>query len=91
MYGKTTKFLGALCDFYFVSDFMNIEFLDNFIKQSKTSNLRTKGYYPASIFEMDLKVSFGMGTPTHVPWISALDALRWSDKGIIGSQSSNCR
>ena len=51
---------------------MNIEFLDNFIKQSKTSNLRTKGYYPESIFEMDLKVSFGMGTPTHVPWISAL-------------------
>lgn len=51
---------------------MNVEFLDNFIKQSKTNNLRTKGLYPQTIFDMDIKVGFGMGTPTHVPWISAL-------------------
>ena len=51
---------------------MSVEFLDNFIRQSKTSNLRAKGDYPESIFDMDLKVSFGMGTPTHVPWIFTL-------------------
>jgi len=28
--------------------------------------------YPESIYNLDVKVSFGMGTPTHVPWISFL-------------------
>ena len=51
---------------------MQMDFLDKFLKQSQTGNLKTKDLYPHTIFEMDLKVSFGMGTPTHVPWISVL-------------------
>ena len=46
--------------------------LKNFLKQSFTSDLKTKGLYPESLLDLDLKVSFGMGTPTHVPWISLL-------------------
>lgn len=51
---------------------MDIKFLDDFLQQSQTSNLKTKGLYPESIYDLDAKVSFGMGTTTHVPWISAL-------------------
>ena len=51
---------------------MDIKFLDDFLQQSQTSNLKTKGLYPESIYDLDVKVSFGMGTTTHVPWISAL-------------------
>ena len=47
-------------------------FIDNFLQQTQTSNLKTKGLYPESIYDLDVKVSFGMGTPTHVPWISTL-------------------
>ena len=51
---------------------MDIKFLDDFLQQSQTSNLKTKGLYPESIYDLDVKVSFGMGTTTHVPWIAAL-------------------
>ena len=51
---------------------MDITFLDNFIIQSQTDNLKTKDLYPKSIFDLDMKVSFGMGVPTYVPWISIL-------------------
>jgi len=51
---------------------MDVSFLNNFILQTKTSNLKTKGLYPDQINDLDVKVSFGMGTPTHVPWISTL-------------------
>lgn len=51
---------------------MDVSFLTNFILQTKTSNLKTKGLYPDQINDLDVKVSFGMGTPTHVPWISTL-------------------
>jgi CRISPR/Cas system-associated exonuclease Cas4 (RecB family) len=56
------------------ADFKNIDigFLSDFLKQSQTGNLKTKGLYPESILDLDVKVSFGMGTPTHVPWISLL-------------------
>ena len=54
------------------SRIMDIEFLSDFLKQSQTGNLKTKGLYPKSILDLDVKVSFGMGTPTHVPWISLL-------------------
>lgn len=49
-----------------------IEFLNNFILQSSTGNLKTKGLYPIEKENLQIKVSFGMGTPTHVPWISFL-------------------
>jgi hypothetical protein len=51
---------------------MDVNFLKDFLKQSQTNNLKTKGIYPDSILDLDIKVSFGMGTPTHVPWISFL-------------------
>ena len=51
---------------------MDISFLDDFLKQTKTSNLKTKGLYPDSIRGLDIKASFGMGTPTHIPWLSTL-------------------
>ena len=51
---------------------MDTGFIDNFLQQTQTSNLKTKGLYPESIYDLGVKVSFGMGTPTHVPWISIL-------------------
>ena len=49
-----------------------LAFLEKFLKQSQTNNLKYKGLYPETILDLDIKVSFGMGTPTHVPWISLL-------------------
>lgn len=51
---------------------MDINFIEDFLRQSETGNLKTKGLYPESIMDLDMKVSFGMGVPTHVPWISLL-------------------
>ena len=51
---------------------MDISFLDKFLQQTKTTNLKTKDLYPDLINDLDVKVSFGRGTPTHVPWISTL-------------------
>ena len=51
---------------------MDIKFLDAFLQQSQTSNQKTKGLYPESIYDLDVKVSFGQGRLTHVPWISTL-------------------
>lgn len=51
---------------------MDISFLDEFLQQTKTTNLKTKHLYPDLINNLDVKVSFGMGTPTQVPWISTL-------------------
>lgn len=51
---------------------IDIGFLDNFLKQTQTDNLKTKGLYPESIYDLDIKVSFGKGIPSHVPWICVL-------------------
>ena len=51
---------------------INTKFLDKFIIQSFSNNLKTKGLYPSRIMDQEIKVSFGMGTPTHIPWISFL-------------------
>lgn len=51
---------------------MNVDFLDKFLQQSQTENLKRKGLYPESISDLDIKVSFGWGTPTYVPWIAIL-------------------
>ena len=51
---------------------MDTSFLDKFLQQTTTTNLKTKDLYPELINDLDVKVSFGMGTPTHVPWISTL-------------------
>tara|TARA_B100000035_G_scaffold285740_1_gene269522 strand:- start:3028 stop:3936 length:909 start_codon:yes stop_codon:yes gene_type:complete len=49
---------------------MDFKFLDNFLLQTTTTNLKTKGLYPNEIEDLSVKVSFGMGAPTHVPWIT---------------------
>lgn len=51
---------------------MDTGFVAEFLQQAQTNSLKTKGLYPESISELDVKVSFGMGTPSHVPWISTL-------------------
>ncbi|MDB4831847.1 endonuclease NucS [Hyphomicrobiales bacterium] len=51
---------------------MNSNFLDDFIKQSQTNNLKTKDLYPENLFDLKVKVSFGMGTPAARPWVSIL-------------------
>jgi len=51
---------------------MNSNFLDDFIKQSQTNNLKTKDLYPENLFNLKVKVSFGMGTPAARPWVSIL-------------------
>ena len=60
---------------------MDISFLDKFLQQTKTTNLKTKDLYPDLIYDLDVKVSFGMGTPTHVPWISTLGPGMSSSNG----------
>ncbi len=50
---------------------MDTSFLDKFLHQT-TTNLKTKDLYPELINDLDVKVSFGIGTPTHVLWISIL-------------------
>ena len=32
----------------------------------------TKGLYPENLFDLKVKISFGMGTPAARPWISVL-------------------
>lgn len=40
-----------------------------FVKQSYTTDLKTRGY-SREFNGLDVKFGFGMGNPTHVPWIS---------------------
>ena len=58
-----------------------LAFLEKFLKQSQTNNLKYKGLYPETILDLDIKVSFGMGTPTHVPWISLLGSGMLTSNG----------
>tara|TARA_B100000579_G_C22419088_1_gene659955 strand:+ start:49 stop:294 length:246 start_codon:yes stop_codon:yes gene_type:complete len=57
------------------------KFLDDFILQSSTGSLKTKHLYPQEIHDLQVKVSFGMGTPTHVPWISFLGPVMSTSNG----------
>ena len=45
--------------------------LVKFLKQSKTTDLKTKGYL-RSYSNLKVKVSFGQGYPANIPWISFL-------------------
>ena len=51
---------------------LDVPFIDDFIKQSRTGNLKTKGLYPEYIQSLKIKISFGQGTPAAIPWISFL-------------------
>ena len=48
---------------------MNIDFLKQFIKQTKTGSLKTKEY-PREFLDLKMKVSFGQGALAHVPWVA---------------------
>lgn len=45
-----------------------MEFLSDFVKQAGTANLKTKDY-PRELLDLRLRVSFGMGTQSRVPWV----------------------
>lgn len=45
-----------------------MEFLSDFVKQAGTTNLKTKDY-PRELLDLRLRVSFGMGTQSRVPWV----------------------
>lgn len=83
-------------DFLYVSTFMNKKIgfyneLVKFLEQAKTNDLTTRDYLNKYL-DCDVKVSFGMGTPTFVPWIGFTDAradhfqpnyLFYKEKGIL--------
>ena len=56
---------------------MDIKFLEQFIKQAKTTSLKTSEY-PRELFNLKMKVSFGQGSLARVPWI----ALHTSDMPV---------
>lgn len=45
-----------------------LSILNSFISQSQTANLKTSSY-PKEWNDLNIKVSFGMGTPARIPWI----------------------
>ena len=49
-----------------------MQFLNDFINQAHTDNLKTKGLYPSSFGDFELRVSFGQGNPAKVPWLGFL-------------------
>lgn len=59
---------------------MNHSSLSNFIRQAFTGDLKTKEY-PKTYRDLDMKVSFGQGTPTHIPWVSFLASGMTTSRG----------
>lgn len=55
--------------------------LDNFILQSKTNDLKTL-QYPKEFGDLKMRISFGMGAPARVPWISFLAPEMATSNGI---------
>ena len=49
---------------------INLE-IKNFILQSQTNNLKTSAY-PKDFSDLDVKFSFGMGTPAKITWVSVI-------------------
>ena len=56
---------------------MKLDFLKQFIKQTKTDSLKTKDY-PKEFLDLKMKVSFGQGALARVPWV----ALRAPDMPV---------
>ena len=55
--------------------------IKKFILQSQTNNLKTSTY-PKEFSDLDVKFSFGMGTPAKISWISVHNQEIRSTKGI---------
>ena len=49
-----------------------MRFIEDFLRQSLTEDLTTKGKFPTSFEEFSVKVSFGQGVPAYVTWVSFL-------------------
>jgi len=58
-----------------------IETLQEFLKQAKTSNTKTK-HYRNSYNGLEVNVSFGQGYPAKIPWISFLHETQTTSHGI---------
>ena len=50
---------------------MSLGFLDDFVKQAGTGSLKTKNY-PKEFSDLTMRVSFGMGTQSKVPWVQVV-------------------
>ena len=50
---------------------MSLDFLDEFVKQTKTGSLKTKNY-PKEFSNLKLRVSFGQGTLSKIPWVQVV-------------------
>jgi hypothetical protein len=55
--------------------------LTDFVNQAKTNNLKSS-LYPKELNGLQLKISFGMGMPARVPWISFLAPEMLTSNGI---------
>ena len=55
--------------------------ISNFILQSKTTNLKSS-QYPKEYLDLDVKFSFGMGTPAKISWASIHNNDIRNTKGI---------
>ena len=50
---------------------MSLEFLDDFVKQTKTGS-RKKKHYPKEFSNLRLRVSFGQGSLSKIPWVQVV-------------------
>jgi hypothetical protein len=50
---------------------MSIDFLDDFVKQTKTGGQKVK-HYPKEFSNLRLRVSFGQGTLSKIPWVMVI-------------------
>ena len=55
--------------------------IEMFLMQAKTSDLKTKDYIKFA-YDLDVRVSFGMGTTARVPWMSFLYSGQKTSEGI---------
>lgn len=55
--------------------------ISKFILQSQTAELKTS-FYPKEYLDLDVKFSFGMGTPAKISWVSIHDNDIRNTKGI---------
>jgi hypothetical protein len=50
---------------------MSLDFLDDFVKQTKTGGQKVK-HYPKDFSNLRLRVSFGQGTLSKIPWVMVI-------------------
>ena len=60
--------------------------ISNFILQSKTTNLKSS-QYPKEYLDLDVKFSFGMGSPAKISWASIHNNDIRSTKPIMHIQN----